>query len=309
MATGNLTLVPDAVAREISLDKAIGLANGVHFVDRVSKREMFAQARVVMVGAWCLESTRLLLNSGLGGASGALGHYLHDQFYISQGVMASMPEARDGKSARGMVGGGGYIPRFRNLVKEKPDRPDFIRGYAMDFSTGGTPDAKYFPSYGAALGKDLASYRGSAISATIMGEALARYENHVTLNKDVRDAFEIAVLNFKVKYTDNEFKMALDAKNTLEEICHGAGFEVLHGSDKMFPPGYSIHEVGTCRMGADAKKSVLNSFNQMSDTKNVFVVGGSSFVTSGPQNPTMTILALSMRASEYVAEQMRVRAS
>ena len=142
-----------------------------------------------------------------------------------------------------------------------------------------------------------------------MGEALARYENHVTLNKDVRDAFEIAVLNFKVKYTDNEFKMALDAKNTLEEICHGAGFEVLHGSDKMFPPGYSIHEVGTCRMGADAKKSVLNSFNQMSDTKNVFVVGGSSFVTSGPQNPTMTILALSMRASEYVAQQMRVRAS
>ena len=149
MATGNLTLVPDAVAREISLDKATGLANGVHFVNRVSKREMFAQARVVMVGASCLESTRLLLNSGLGGASGALGHYLHDQFYISQGVMASMPEARDGKSARGMVGGGGYIPRFRNLVKEKPDRPDFIRGYAMDFSTGGTPDAKYFPSYGA----------------------------------------------------------------------------------------------------------------------------------------------------------------
>ena len=292
MATGNLTLVPDAVAREISLDKAIGLANGVHFVDRVSKREMFAQARVVMVGAWCLESTRLLLNSGLGGASGALGHYLHDQFYISQGVMASMPEARDGKSARGMVGGGGYIPRFRNLVKEKPDRPDFIRGYAMDFSTGGTPDAKYFPSYGAVCVK---RWRGM--------------RTHVTLNKDVRDAFGIAVLNFKVKYTDNEFKMALDAKNTLEEISHGAGFEVLHGSDKMFPPGYSIHEVGTCRMGADAKKSVLNSFNQMSDTKNVFVVGGSSFVTSGPQNPTMTILALSMRASEYVAQQMRVRAS
>ena len=306
METGNLTLVPNAVAREISIDKNTGLANGVHFVDRVSKRDMFAKARVVVVGASCLESTRLMMNSGLGGASGALGHYLHDQFYISQGVMASMPEARDGKATRGMIGGGGYIPRFRNLVKGKPDR-DFLRGYAMDFSTGGTPDPKYFPEYGPALDKKLAEYRGSTISATIMGEALARYENHVGINKDVKDAFGIPVLNFKVKYTDNEFKMALDAKNTLEEICHGAGFEVLHGSDKMFPPGYSIHEVGTCRMGDDPKKSVLNKWNQVWDTKNLFVVDGSSFVTSGPQNPTMTILSLSMRASEYVAEQLKSR--
>ena len=112
--------------------------------------------------------------------------------------MASMPEARDGKATRGMVGGGGYIPRFRNLVKGKPDR-DFLRGYAMDFSTGGTPDPKYFPLYGEALDKAVASYRGSAISATIMGEALARYENHVTINKEVKDAFaETSVLIRKI---------------------------------------------------------------------------------------------------------------
>ena len=119
-----------------------------------------------------------------------------------------------------------------------------------------------------------------------------------------------SVLNYALDLSQAEGGaiLLLNAKNTLEEICHGAGFEVLHGSDKMFPPGYSIHEVGTCRMGDDPKKSVLNKFNQVWDTKNLFVVDGSSFVTSGPQNPTMTILALSMRASEYVAEQLRTRA-
>ena len=73
----------------------------------------------------------------------------------------------------------------------------------------------------------------------------------------------------------------------------------------MHPPGYSIHELGTCRMGDNPKTSVLNKWNQSHDIKNLFVVDGSSFVTGGSQNPTLTILSLSMRASEYLAEQMR----
>ena len=99
--------------------------------------------------------------------------------------------------------------------------------------------------------------------------------------------------------------MAKDAVDSLAEVCHNAGWEILHKNDKMFPPGYSIHELGTCRMGDDPKKSVLNKWNQSHDMKNLFVVDGSSFVTGGSQNPTMTILSLSMRASEYLAEQMR----
>ena len=143
MATGNLTIVPNAVVREITVDKNTGLANGANFLERQSHREMHASARVVVVGASCLESTRLLLNSGIANSSGALGRYLHDQFYITQSVQAVVPEARDGKATRGFIGGGGYMPRFRNLkTKEK----NFLRGYALDWSTGGSPDAKYFPS-------------------------------------------------------------------------------------------------------------------------------------------------------------------
>jgi len=300
MDTGNLTIVPNAVVRELTLDKNTGLVDGVHFVDRHSKREMHAKARVVVVGASCLESTRILLNSKIANSSGALGHYLHDQTYITQGVVAI-----DTRSKRG-YGGGGYVPRFVNLKSGKEE--NFIRGYAFDFSVGGSPDPKYIPAYGPELDKKIAEYAGRAASVTIMGEVLPRYENHVSIDKNVVDAFGIPVLNIQCRYTDNEMKMSTHAMNTFEELCHGAGMETLAKRDQPWPPGYSIHELGTCRMGDDPKKSVLNKWNQSHDIKNLFVVDGSSFVTGGYQNPTMTILSLSMRASEYLAEQMRTQA-
>ncbi len=300
VATGKLTLVPNAVVREITVDKNTGLANGANFHDKHSGRELHVTAKAVIVGASCLESTRILLNSGIANSSGVLGHYLHDQFYISNSVVAIIPEAKNG--ARGFTGSG-YIPRYRNLTKG--EKRDYIRGFAYDFSTGNTPDPKYFGAWGEELDQQLASVRGAGFSATLMGEVLPRYENQVSINKDVKDAWGIPVLNFQCKYSDNEFKMAKDAVDSLAEVCHNAGWEVLHKNDKMFPPGYSIHELGTCRMGDDPKKSVLNKWNQSHDMKNLFVVDGSSFVTGGSQNPTMTILSLSMRASEYLAEQMR----
>ena len=99
--------------------------------------------------------------------------------------------------------------------------------------------------------------------------------------------------------------MAKDAMNTLAELCQASGFELLEKHDRMVPPGESIHELGTCRMGESPKTSVLNKWNQAHDVKNLFVVDGSAFVTGGSQNPTLTISALAMRASEYMAEQMR----
>ncbi len=294
--------MPNAVVRELTTDKKTGLVNGANFVDRQSGRELHAKAKVVIVGASCLESTRILLNSKLANSSGTLGHYLHDQFYISNSVLAIVPEAKDGKAPRGLMGGSGYVPRFSNLkTKEK----NFLRGYAFDLNTGGTPDAKYYPVWGAELQKQMDSHRGAAVGTTIMGEVLPRFENYVQLDPKVKDAWGIPVLNFQCRYGENEFNMAKHAVTTISEVCHDAGFEVLNGNDKMFPPGYSIHELGTCRMGADPKKSVLNKWNQSHDIKNLFVVDGSSFVTGGSQNPTLTIMSLSMRASEYIIEQKR----
>jgi choline dehydrogenase-like flavoprotein len=216
--------------------------------------------------------------------------------------VAVVPEARNGKDPPGLMGGAGYVPRFRNLDKKEKH---FIRGYAVDFTTGGTPDAKYFPTWGEELHQSIESCRGAEFRATVMGEVLPRFENHVVVDKNAVDAWGIPALNIRAHYTDNEFNMAKDAVDTISEACQRAGFEVLHKNEKMHPPGYSIHEIGTCRMGDDPKTSVLNKWNQSHDIKNLFVVDGSSFVTGGSQNPTITIMALSMRASEYLAERMR----
>ncbi len=302
MATGNLTIVPNAVVREITVDKNTGRVNGANFLDRHSRREMHAKAKVVVLGASCLESTRILLNSGLANSSGMLGHYLHDQFYITQSVQAVIPEVRDKTAPAGYASGAGYIPRFRNLQTRERD---FLRGYAFDFNAGGTPDPKFFPLYGKALDEALETHRGSGFTGTCMGEVLPRFENHVRINKDVTDAWGIPVLHFQVRYGANELNMAKDAINTMAELCRACGWEVLARNNQPLPPGYSIHELGTCRMGDNPRTSVLNKWNQSWDIKNLFVVDGSSFVSGGSQNPTMTILALSMRASEYLAEQMR----
>ena len=305
LATGNLTIVSNAIAREVTTDKNTGLVNGVNFVDRRTKQDYHVSARVLVVGAGTLESTRLLLNSGIANSSGVLGRYLFDQIYVKNVVVAVVPEARGGKATRGLTGGGGYVVRFRNLDKREKS---FLRGYSYDFGSGGTPHPRYFPLYGEPLRKAISDATGAEFTMTTMGEVLPRYEHHVRIDEDVKDAWGIPALHIHQKYTGNEIEMAKDSMNVAEELCHGAGFEVLARHAQMVPPGESIHELGTCRMGDNPKTSVLNQFNQSHDIRNLFVVDGGAFVSGGCQNPTLTIASLAMRASEYLAEQMRTRA-
>ena len=303
IATGKLQAIPNVVVRSLSVDKNTGLVNEAHFVDRLSKREMSVKARVVVLAAGTLESTRLLLNSKIANSSGVMGHYLIDQIY-GAGIVCSVPEARDGKGAPDLMGGGALIPRFRNIDSKAKE---FIRGYALNlYSSPHGMDPKHFPAYGQQLQDKLDSYYGSGFYAGIMGEVLARYENHVSIDKTVVDAWDIPALRIQTKYTSNEFNMARDAVDMATALAEDAGFEVLVKNYDPNPPGYSIHELGTCRMGDDPKTSVLNKWNQSHDIKNLFVVDGSGFVSSGWQNPTMTILALAMRSAEYLAEQMRI---
>ncbi len=302
LATGKLDIVENAIVREISVDKNTGLASGVHFVDRHSGREMHVGAKVVVLAAGCLESTRLLLNSKICNSSGQLGHWLSDQMY-GVSVVASVPEAQDGKGNSEMMGGSSFIPRFRNLTKA--NRSKFIKGYCMTVNSGGSASPNFFPLYGEELQAKLDHYANSCVSGGIFGERVARFENHVRINPNVQDKWGIPVLHIEARDGDNEHHMTQDAANTLEELFHEAGWEIICKTDRVNPPGYSIHEVGTCRMGDDPKKSVLNRWNQAHDMKNLLVVDGASFVTCGWQNPTLTILSLSMRASEHLADEMK----
>ena len=311
METGKLSMVPNAIAREIEVDPATGRVRGVHFLDRRSKRDYFVEAKAVIAGASTLESSRLLLNSkssrwpeGLGNASGTLGRYLFDQIYVKNVVQAIVPEARASRQARGVTGGAGYICRFRNL---KPNQKEngFLRGYTYDFGSGGSPNPRYIPKFGEPLLREMADLQNASFSLTTMGEVLPRFENRASIDASLKDAWGIPALHLEHKYTANEHAMAKDSMEVASELCREAGFEILEAHSQMVPPGESIHELGGCRMGADPKKSILNQWNQSHEVPNLFVVDGSSFVSGGAQNPTLTILALSLRASEYLAEKMK----
>jgi choline dehydrogenase-like flavoprotein len=178
-ATGKLKAIPNVVVRELSVDKKTGLVNEAHFVDRISRREMSVKARVVVLAAGTLESTRLLLNSRLANSSGVMGHYLVDQVY-GPGIVCSVPEARDGKSTPELIGGGALVPRFRNINSKAKN---FIRGYALNVHSSTRPmDPRNFAAYGEELQNKLDSYNGSGFSTSIMGEVLSRYENHVSID-------------------------------------------------------------------------------------------------------------------------------
>jgi choline dehydrogenase-like flavoprotein len=134
---------------------------------------------------------------------------------------------------------------------------------------------------------------------------LARYENYVDLDPNVKDRWGIPVLRFHYKFGDNERKMAADMAETAREMFEAAGFEILNVSRGLRTEGWSIHEMGTARMGTDPKKSVVNQFQQSHDVKNLFVVDGATHVSAANQNPTWTIMALCWRSCDYLADELR----
>jgi choline dehydrogenase-like flavoprotein len=314
-ATGRLTLRPNSIVRHIIVDPNTGKAKGVSVIDRVTHQELEFFGKVIVVAASTLESTRILLNSksrqhpnGLGNSSGVLGHYLVDHF---GGIGASgyfhvlagrEPENEDGKAA------GLFIPRFRNLNKETR-HPKFIRGYGFECSAGARmfPGmAKSLPGFGSEFKRQVRRYYTTPVWMTTRAAMLSRFENYVEIDPDgVVDAWGIPVLRIHIQHSDNEREMAKDAAETSEEILRAAGAEVVSTGGQITAPGRIIHELGTARMGNDPKTSVLNKFNQMHEVKNVFVTDGAAFVGSANQNPTLTILALTIRACEYLVEEYK----
>jgi choline dehydrogenase-like flavoprotein len=141
----------------------------------------------------------------------------------------------------------------------------------------------------------------------MLGETLARWENYVEIDKTVVDAWGIPALKIHCQWSDNESEMAKDAVETLQELFHALHAENVTVATEVFTPGSAMHDMGTARMGSDPKKSVLNKFNQTHDVKNLFVVDGASFVTSGGYGPTLTIGALAARASDYIVSQSKRR--
>lgn len=311
--TGRMTLRPNSVVREILVDTNTGKAKGVRVIDQVTKRDYEFLSKVVVLCASTLESTRILLNTktrqhpeGLGNTSGVLGHYLMDHIFPlgATGIVTKLRgQAYDYSDGRA---NGIYVPKFRN-VRDK--HPKFIRGYGMQGSVTmgyNYARAKSLPGFGALLKKQVREapdvpnfFLGG------WGEMLPRYENKAAIDPNKVDTWGIPVLHIDCKHSDNELEMAKDMVETAKEMVTAAGFEILSEIRTPAPPGFCIHEVGTARMGADPKTSFLNKWNQSWEVKNLFVTDGACFTSSGCQNPTLTMMAITLRACDYLAEEYK----
>ncbi|PYU77138.1 MAG: hypothetical protein DMG49_00160 [Acidobacteria bacterium] len=158
--------------------------------------------------------------------------------------------------------------------------------------------------YGASLKK--AVKEGEyGISLGAFGESLARWDNYIEIDRDLKDAWGIPALRISMTHGDNEAALMEDAGATAAEMLEAAGAKDIRVQAGVEMPGMAIHELGTARMGNDPKKSVLNAFNQAHDVKNLFVMDGASFVSSACQNPTLTMMAVTVRACDHLIGRFR----
>ena len=333
--TGNVDLITGAMAREV-LTNSEGLATGISYVNKRDLLEYEVKGRVVILAASACESSRLLLNSksarhpnGLANNSNVVGKYLHDSTGAAMGGI--LPELFDRKryNEDGVGGMHVYSPWWGDNKKL-----DFPRGYHIEYWGGmGQPaygfgwgieglNGKYpvngtqkeAGGYGASLKQDYRYFYGAGVGMAGRGEAIPVATNYCEIDPNVVDKYGIPVLKFNVKWSDHEVKQAKHMKETFKEIMHSMGAVITWGGDDgpensygLESPGKIIHEAGTVRMGNDAKSSALNKHNQAHDCKNLFVVDGGAFVSQADKNITWTILALSMRASEYLMDEMKKR--
>ena len=319
--TGRFTLITNAMAREILVGKD-GKASGVSYVDKATKSEQQVHAKAVMVAASACESARLLLNSksslfpdGLANSSGAVGRYLMDSVgssgfgYFPQ--MAKVPpHNHDGIGGMHM-----YMPWWKFDRKN-----DFPRGYHIEFGGGRHmpgvgmfhETCEVFEGYGKKLKETCRQEYGSYIGFAGRGEMIPNADTYCDLDPYTVDQWGIPVLRFHFRWSDYEIKMAKDMQETFKAIVEAGGgtyvTKTCPDGDNPYgiaDGGVIIHEVGVVRMGADSKTSVLNGYCQAHDVKNLFITDGASFVSNPDKNPTLTIMALAWRASEYLVEQAK----
>jgi len=325
--TGRLTIRTDGIVKRITVDAETGKATGAEFIDRITKKTHTASANVVVLCASTIESVRLLLNSasprhpnGLANSSGLLGRYFMDQ--CPSQIYGTVPGAHgwelDDSAPHDpfyAASGGVYIPRFQNL--DGGTNPKFKRGFAFQGAIG----RGYIPDD-----------RPAIFGIMGFGETLPYYENRITLNAWRKDAWGIPAPHIKCSFAQNEHELLHEQVRSIREMVDACGYKIvfsgstfgLENEKEVFPDadwlsrfmfrksfkksmaiGAAIHECGGARMGDDPAKSILNSYNQSWDVKNLFVTDGSSFASSGTVGPALTIMALTVRACEYIAEQYK----
>ncbi|CAM3304199.1 GMC oxidoreductase [Aquirufa ecclesiirivi] len=307
--TGNMTLRPDSVVHSIIYDEKKQKAVGVRVVDAHTKEMVEYYAKVIFVTAAALNTNLILLNStshrfpnGLGNDSGLLGTHIAFHNYRAS-ISAEYEGYLDFKTEGGRPNSG-YIPRFRNLYKQETN---FLRGYAAGMNAGRSSSTDR-EGLGESLKNSLLNPKMNQMwyaGSHMMGETIPKESNKVTLDKLKKDENGMPILHVNVAYDDNDDKMVQDFIDQFTEMYTKAGFTNIHHRDTKQAPGLDIHEMGGVRMGADAKTSLLNKWNQMHQVKNVFVTDGACMTSTSTQNPSLTYMAFTARAVDYAVKEMK----
>ena len=326
LATGNLDIITDAMVREVAMN-AQGRATGVHYIDRTTRLDEHVSARVVIVAASALESARILLNSksglfpdGIGNGSGLVGKYIMDT--VGAGVGGQIPALEntpahntDGASAMHM-----YMPWW--LYQEQArGRLDFARGYHIEFGGGRRMPGFGFMgglapftegSYGTQFKEDCRRYYGSFMGFDGRGEMIPNDDCYCEIDPAGVDQWGIPTLEFHWKWSEHELNQARHMQHTFAGIIDAMGGTVtgtVHedGARAIAAPGQIIHEVGGVIMGADPRRSVLNQYCQSWEVENLFVPDGGCFVSNADKNPTLSIMAIAWRSSDYIVQQLTSR--
>ena len=323
--TGKLRLITNAMAREVTID-AQGNATGVSYVNKQTNLDEHVRARVVVLAASAFESARLLMNSkstlfpqGLANSSGTLGKYVTDT--TGTDVAGFIPKLMDHvpHNEDGVGGMHVYMPWWLDNRKL-----DFPRGYHIEVWGGrrGMPGYGFMDGiqryngggYGKQLKDDYRRYWGATIGFSGRGEMIPNEQAYCEIDPQVVDRWGIPVLRFHWAWSDHELNQVKHMQETFRALVAEMGGQVFsemptrQAEYGIAAGGTIIHELGGARMGADARSSVVNAWCQAHDVKNLFVADGAPFVSQADKNPTWTILALAMRTSEYIADQMKRKA-
>lgn len=311
--TGNLTMRTHAVVHSIIYDEAKGKATGVRIIDANTKKTTDYFARIIFVNAAALNSNLILLNSkskrfenGLGNDSGVLGKYIAHHNYRGS-VNGTMDGFKDhyifGRNPTDAI-----LVNYRNLQQQEKN---FVGGYTTFMgayrakANGSAGDSIEGDQIGAAYKDAVTEPQGWHVYSYNQGETVAKESNFVKLSADKKDDWGIPLLETNVAYDDNDEHQLQDYFTQTAEMLDKAGVKNIEQHDNHWPPGRDIHEMGGCRMGKDAKTSMLNERNQLHACKNVFVTDGACMATTGNQSPSILYMALTARAANFAVEEMK----
>ncbi len=308
--TGNVEILSNHIVEKIVMNKNIEKAKGIITVNKKNGAKELINGKIIVLCASTIQSLRILLSSeskntpnGFIDSSGELGCYVMDHVSTSRFFTLPYNSKSNNTKKYSLSGAGSFFIPFGSHF-EGTLTSDFIRGYGL----WGGIDRLNIPNFLKRIGD-------SAIGFLIgHGEVLAKKTNRVSLSSKLNH-WEIPCPHIDVRWGDNEYKMVSHMQNTINQLVQIAGGKVLplkdiikmpfveplvHNSYALSegppPPGYYIHEVGGAAMGTKESNSVVDPLNRLWRCKNVLVVDGACWPSSGWQSPTLTMMAITRRA-------------